>query len=185
MHTELIIDGPFEFAPPRSPGIHQSDILHRLCLARGIYKDDDDPDRVKWDLGLAHERAIVQLQMEKDPAFFKTGEIEVDGIKLNIDLIRQESWGIEPWEIKLTAASSMNGPGSQLFWRFESQLMTYCYGVNCKTGVLDVTFEDGDFSYPREAIRRAWRYHFTRHDLIENWIMYRSMLSIMIREKKG
>lgn len=175
MRAELEHEGVPDLVaqPIRTPGIHLSDVIRRICIFRGDFEDTDDPNEVLWDIGVNHEYAVKQrLHRDHPGRFMELGEIEVDGIKMNLDLLDTEPW--RPWEVKLTRMSAKHEPGSAKFWKYEAQVKGYCKGIKSLAAALDVTHLDGyyerDYS-KRKAIRRIWAYTFSEREIYEFWRM--------------
>lgn len=173
--VKLIRDGMPNICPMlnRSPGIHVSTLVHELCVGLGHYKDDgSEPSQALLEMGNAIEHALRERFALDDPdRYMQPGELEYENLFGTPDLLDVVLKA--DCEIKYTAMSSKNGPGSEKFWRYETQLKAYLQMLGWTTGELHVVFGRGDYSWTPagQPCYRVWRYDFTKAELESNWKM--------------
>lgn len=170
----------------RSPGPHVSSRIHTLCISLGHYAERDKDSQgspiisptilSRMQLGCALEHAIsARYALQFPNQYLQIGEIEKDGIHGTPDLVCIYST-LSIHEIKLTWMSTKGGPGSEKFWKYEVQLMAYCYMLSTLIGYLHVCYVMGNYKYNPDdpgsgVIYRVWRYNFTMSELKSNWRM--------------
>lgn len=163
----------------RISGIHVSAVINDLCIKLGHYKDTRDEDRNNGylEVGNCFEWALINRQHIDSPGrYIIPGELEENGIHGTPDLIDTVDWVDE--EIKATYMSSRHGPGSEKFWKYETQLKSYCYIMRMEIGRLRVLFIMGDYKGSGPQYRH-WEYRFTKSELRENWLMIESHAGVM------
>lgn len=167
---KLISDVMPELLPMqgRSPGVHVSSIISRMCIALGHFKDDGkDLPKAYMELGCALEHAIIQRFALDDPdRYQQPGELELDNMFGTPDLLDLTDEAVI--EIKLTWMSSNHEPDSQKFWRYWVQLKAYCKMMGWPLGRLHVCHIVGDWR-GSGPIYRVWECKFDREELDDNW----------------
>jgi hypothetical protein len=173
--VELIQDGLTSMLPPmvRGEGAHVSELIHEICLSLGHYKDDGgEPNMARMELGNAWEFALIEFLVRREPdRYFKPGELWLDDVSGNpdvLDVIEEADV-----EIKVSWMSSKHGPGSEKFFKYETQLKAYLYMLGWTRGYLHVVFVNGDYKYNQGGgpVYRVWRYEFSIEELEANWRM--------------
>ena len=142
MDIRLLRTGIDDLSPGhyRSPGIHVSTLLSRLCLRFGHYekKKDGAPisDRNR-ELGNAFEHSVVERAARKYPGrYIHNPEIRCDGLYITPDLVSsQDSLS---WSLKCTWMSPARGPEDIKMWKYLEQLKAELY---CLRRVLQGTAE--------------------------------------------
>ena len=135
MDAKLISNGFPDLSPGwyRSPGVHASILLDRICTRYGhyqkTYNKDGTPTPISSrnsTLGNAFEEMIVQMVDRKFPGqFIHNPEIECDGVYITPDLV-----GFDPglsWSVKATWMSPANTPDDVKMWKFMEQLKCELY----------------------------------------------------------
>lgn len=158
----------------RSPGLHLSDIIHDISLCWGYYEFNPNPSPAlinKWRLGLANEDAFIRQLKDEHPGRYLTlGEIEYDGVYMNLDLF--EGLNHFPEEFKLSWKSSRWPGDSEKFWSFWAQIKGYCKGMGSRQGRLRIVFPRDDYK-SNDVGYRQWLQTFSKAEINDNW---RSML---------
>jgi hypothetical protein len=189
MQISLIREGIPNLLPQlhRSPGIHLSDIIQRICIDRGIYTDTSDdpilfnPDthqptpltQTRWQLGCALETAITnRYQSEYPNTYVSPGELYLDNIPGTPDLGCLDDGLID--EIKLSWQSSIHTPDSDKFLPRRMQLMAYLKMIGVRVGRLHVCNVNGDYRGDRAPVYRVWQMEFSERELNENWLLIKS-----------
>lgn len=174
--VELIRDSMPNILPMtgRSKGDHVSTLVHELCLRLGHYQEQEGQvNQARLELGNCWERALIQrLELDNPDECVLGQEIELDGIFGTPDLFMPNRR--QDHEIKCTFMSTKHGPGSEKFWKYETQLKAYLHMLGWVTGVLHVCFVNGDYLFGRGGggpIYRVWQYEFTKIELEMNWLM--------------
>jgi hypothetical protein len=155
----------------RTPGTHVSALIHEICLTLGHYKDDGgEPNMARMELGNCFEHALIQrLELDDPDRYVRIGEIECEGLYGTPDLIDVIDECDD--EVKCTFMSSKNGPGSEKFYKYETQLKAYLYMLGWNKGRLHVLFVKGDYTWTPagEPQYRQWEYIFSQAELDANW----------------
>lgn len=163
----------------RSEGIHVSSVIHDLCIRMGMY-EERDPNIALFEVGNALEWAMIERRHRHDPErYIIPGELEKEGVFGHPDLVDIDVDVIE--EIKATWMSVRHGPESEKFWKYERQMMSYCWMWETVKSVLNVTFVNGDYkgSGPQH---REWGYEWKESELAENWQMIKRHGELMMKE---
>jgi hypothetical protein len=153
--------------------LHVGAIVKDLAIQYGYLKGDMEMSVTWAQLGCALEHAIAHRYSLHEPdRYVQIGELEKDGIYGTPDLIDIID-GCIPEEIKAAWMSSNRKPGSQEFWRYEAQLMSYCYMIGSPIGRLRVCHVNGDWKGTGPTAPK-YEYKFTRQELLENWARIKS-----------
>lgn len=182
MHVELISENAPVLLPQqdRSDGIHVSELIHEMAIRLGHYKEreaDEAPNQCMFELGNAWEWALIRrMELEHPGRYVRgdvVGELECEGVFGHPDLL--EPHARIDHEMKVTWKSlNSSGPGTQHFWKYETQAKAYCYMLGGWTKAqLHVAYVNGDYGWVRggEPKWRTWAYTFTQHELEANWRM--------------
>jgi hypothetical protein len=129
MHIEQISSGLEDLSLGfyRSPGVHASTLLSRLCVRQGHYEKSNSPisDRHR-EVGNAVEHAIAHRASLKYPdRYMHNPEILCDGIYITPDLVDADS----SWSIKASWMSITNDPESLKMWKYMEQLRLELYAL--------------------------------------------------------
>lgn len=181
--------------PPRSPGIHVSDVLRELLVAIGRYEERAEgemPNETMWDLGFAwedvlgrvladrmagaeNEQRLPQMELERDGIYGSPDGVLMNGLaRKGMDgtiLLHQEEIFIE--ETKLTWMSSRNSLDSPKLLPYVLQGKTYCAMAGCNVVRIRAFFVNGDYSYTTKGpnpIPREWYVRFNDRELEEWWV---------------
>jgi len=116
----------------RSPGVHGSTLIDRLCLRYGHYQKNKDgsplSDRNR-ELGQAFEQVKCEQIIRAYPneAFARNPEILCDGIYLTPDLVWTTQLSL--FEFKWTWMSPARDPNDEKMWKYLAQGQSYLYGL--------------------------------------------------------
>lgn len=166
------------FKQDRSPGKHVSSAIYRVMgeLHPDRFDPNREPSQMRLDLGNALERALAdELALRFPDQYARPGELTLDGITGTPDL-----WLIPEWatvEIKLTWASSRRAEDIEdpWFWRYWSQIKSYCHLAGMTKGYLIVVFINGNYRRDGggDPTAMAWSDTWSRVELAEHWQMIR------------
>jgi len=164
-------------APPRSPGLHQSDLIKGLLQELEPERFSKPLDALRIEMGFAFERMLEEGLKRKFPGIFRPFEIQVEGVAMSPDGYDAASNTLE--EFKATWMSSRHGIEDKRFWHWLVQIKGYLYGLTTHTGVehttarLRVFWVNGDYkgSGPQLA---SYRLEFEPREIVENWQMLRN-----------
>jgi hypothetical protein len=132
MDFSLHSSGLDDLSPPtyRSPGLHVSTLIDRLCIRLGHYEHTAGgiSDRNR-ELGQALEHAIVARFTRANPGeiFLHNPEILCDGISLTPDIVWLSR--MSDIEAKLTWMSPTNDPTTVKMWKYLTQGKAYLYAL--------------------------------------------------------
>lgn len=189
---------------PRSPGLHQSDLIRDLentVLKPGLRKPDIDisDDEMAtlnryreagfmWEIILESvfkRRRIDNLNPKK---FLRQVEIQHDGVFKTIDALQLEDRkkGIPKrvLEFKLTFRSAGRAQLDRIeseFWSWFVQLKGNCLAWDTRIASLFVFFVNGNYK-PTVPQTRRFDIAFTDEELLQNWSMLKQHEVIMRRE---
>lgn len=195
--SRLVSEGIPDLCPMknRSPGIHISHLIDRICLREGFYPlraSTTYRDRTRMQMGLNHEYALLERHIKHEKERYSKGyEMEVDEVFMTPDMFEvEESGGQEVikavHEIKLTwMTERYKFPECDKFWAYECQLKCYCYGAKVNIGYLHVGFINGNYTYESDdgPNMKCWEYNFTKHQLLENWCEMLVEAEVVERER--
>lgn len=177
----------------RSPGVHLSDLIHRVCVENNHYEEHSDTDidpvtgeyteelQTLLQVGCAFETALTIRYSQQYPGLYiQPGEITLDGIHITADLMnlvpddRYPDLPYKITEIKCTYMSSAEDPMGPKFWRIRSQLMAQCLAWKTTVGQIAILHLNGDCRGKRRPQFLVWELEFTQQELRENWALLRS-----------
>lgn len=133
MDITLYSTGLEDLSPPwyRSPGIHGSQLIDRLCLRYGHYQRDRDGSPISdrnREMGHSFEDMIARRIETKHPGeYLHNPEIECDGIYLTPDLVWKKQRADH--EVKWTWMSPANSPEDLKMWKYLAQGQAYLYAL--------------------------------------------------------
>lgn len=174
MDIQLISTGLTNLDPGyyRSPGVHASTLLDRICRRLGHYQHTIDKltgakvpisDRNR-ELGQAFEHSIAQRVQAIDPndpqlpvcgPFIHNPEILCDGVYITPDLVTGVARAA--WSIKLTWMSAARGPDDVKMWKYLEQLKAELYALRRVaegTAIIRHAFVDRDGTGEVESLLR-------------------------------
>lgn len=161
----------FAPGPPRTPGLHLSDIINSILKSLDPKKYDSGivyPNEYR-ETGFAFERVLEEAFLARRIDIVRPGEFELGGIIGSPDGIDVDDWRLR--EFKCTWKSMREAPTHRKFWNYIVQMKAYCRMVGTDRARLDVLFINGDYSDGFVPTSRAWELEFTPRELEENWIM--------------
>lgn len=172
--------------PPRSEGLHASELLHKLYPVKE-WDVPITPEQLATFgmLGLAFEDraqlALESLALESDWPWFvaRPGEVMANGIACSPDilLVAKDNNGEQrELSIKTCWKSCKDTPyeeeGEDQFpKKFEyyiAQCQTYCVPLNTDSAILLCYFVCGDWRPPIPQLR-GWELEFSNQEISENW----------------
>jgi hypothetical protein len=117
----------------RSPGIHVSTLLSRLCIRFGHFEKKKEKDGTfshisdrNREMGNAFEHSVVERAARKWPGrYIHNPEIRCDGLYITPDLISAQD-GVS-WSLKCTWMSPARGPEDVKMWKYLEQLKEELY----------------------------------------------------------
>ncbi len=161
----------FEPGPPRSPGLHLSEITQSILR-------DLDPEKYGSgkvypndyrEVGFAFEKILEDAFLSRRIDIVRPGEFVKHGIAMSPDGIDLDQWRLR--EFKATWKSMRNAPTDKKFWQYLVQMKAYCHAIETNRSRLDVLFINGDYRDGFVPTSRAWEFEFTARELEENWTM--------------
>ena len=168
-------------APPRSKGLHLSQVIYSLYDVLKPRKDDGDPygGRANMAMGFAWEHllsyCIAQVFWPPVDGLFciHPGEVERDGILMSPDAV----WvceGDEFEEWKCTQKSSEKTPLDYTTWVW--QMKAYAYTLGLRKARLRILHLRGGYGKGAGRCKdnmcyKTWLLEFTESELQENWDM--------------
>lgn len=181
-------DVPFEFPPPppRSPGLHLSDIIREI--ERDILGPEARPDKTPdqlvrlqahFEAGLLWERAFETAMRERytegRPWVKRQGEVEVDGVAMTPDALDTQEGVVEEYKWTRVSLATVLREGFDKKWPgYMMQLKAYCRACKTTKGKLIVYFVNGSYKWGTpegDPLPKCWLFTFTRQELEENWLM--------------
>jgi hypothetical protein len=182
----------FESGPPRSPGLHFSDIRESILkditpkkrakrFTRSESPEATNEQRGEGESdargplfhnyiqgGFTFEHALERSLVERRAGIFRPGEIVKDGIAMSPDGICIDDWTLE--EFKFTWKSSNGAPEDPKFWGWIIQMKAYCHALEINRARLRAFFVNGDYK-AKTPEYKVWQFVFTDEELHENWQM--------------
>ena len=162
--TELQEEFPktIKSSPPRSEGVHITDIISDLERELGVEYDNKWDQEILFEIGFMWEELLSLAFAERMAE--RPDELELDGIYLSPDGITDEA--VE--EYKCTFKSSRKTPED--IWRWMVQTKGYCKACERTKVVFRVLYLMGDYkgSGPQYKV---YEIEFTEMEIEENWSM--------------
>lgn len=162
----------------RAPGLHISSIISSLCVRLGHYPPKEEwseSDITRMQLGCALEDTIALRWTQEYPdRYVQLGGLELDGLHGTPDFVDTWDWAVE--EIKLTWMSSRHDPDSEKYWRYWTQVKSYCHILGTRIGRLHVCCINGNYKFDDGGgpQYRVWEREFSEQELAENWALLKS-----------
>lgn len=165
----------------RSPGLHQSRILHHVLQSydpERFGQKEGTPAYANFMMGLIFERALemawVSREFQVRPELIRPGEIIRDGIIVTPD--GYDTHHGRPEEYKFTKMSCRQPITDKKFWHYWVQLKAQAWVTGSNEGVLWLCHVNGnwskDFKNDPEAgyVIRGYVDQWTNLELEENWV---------------
>jgi len=153
-----ILDEPFPLldGPPRSPGLHLTNIIKDMLPDRSTDNELWKEPGFIWVVLLS---LAFGQRMPNRP-----GEITLDGIAMSPDGMDWDAWVVH--EYKCTWKSVRKEPMDDAYYMM--QAMGYCKGLGAKTVVMRMLYLMGDYrgSGPQYKV---YEIVFSERELEENW----------------
>lgn len=195
--------------PPRSAGIHVSDVLREMLVSIGRYDaDKGTPNETMWDLGNAWEDVLSQaLASRMHGNAFETRlpkvELERDGIYGSPDdvIIAEsaivtagapgagvlvEAGEIFIEETKATWMSANHSITSMKLLPYVLQVKTYCCMADCRVGRIRAFFINGHYDYKTKGpnpVPKEWYIRFSDRDLSDWWTSFTRQAARLRKEQ--
>ena len=181
--------------PPRSPGVHVSDLIRSIAVRTGVLKSETvkvgrrtetltegaGPDPTLFALGLAWECWAAGLY---PGMVWQPPEARCDGISMSADglTLAEEGCGTVVEEFKATRKSAhVSGSPRPIEgeWMWLAQVKSYCLGWDTDQARLHVLYINGNYRFGEpDGAPQYVRYDlaFTQRELSDNW-------ALMVRER--
>jgi len=189
----LTLPGPAPGTPPRSPGIHVSDLVRAAAVDLGLLEPDETPgqfNRVSINrmcAGLAFEEWYQKQIPASAGLVYHGGELAWDGVSGSPD-----AWQYpQTWHEFKFSWKSANTPVAK-YWYWLSQIQAYLYmggkmwgEPERKFAVLHVYHVMGDYR-GSGPIHRVTGLEFSQIELAENWTLlgrYRGKVEEELKRK--
>jgi hypothetical protein len=173
---EITAEDFSEATGSRSPGLHLSQILTELNIARGgtTYPETDAATKQNYfAMGFIWEQILTLIFREtalkkKAGTLVRPGEFVLNGVATSPDALDLGDYALE--EYKATYLSSAKPIDHDCFWPWIVQMKCYCKVTGTRTARLRVFFIVGDWRGSGPQVR-CWQFHFTDRDVDEAWAM--------------
>jgi hypothetical protein len=178
-------------APPRTPGIHVSDVLRRMLVDIGRYEKDAVFNDVRGDLGFAWEDVLSTVlagRMADESGYVRLPmmELERDGIYGSPDGVLLDAATDEFFieETKATWMSATHAIDSPKLLPWVMQGKTYCCLAGCTRLRIRAFFVNGNYKFDGAGPTvREWWITFTARELAEWWSAFTRMADKIRREQ--
>jgi hypothetical protein len=171
-----VVDLGVEPGPPRSTGVHVSQLIKAICFALEPERFGGEMDWNRIELGFTIEKVIEQAWAARRVEIIRPGEISKDGISGSPDGLSFDDQGPVVEEIKCTWMSMRECPEGKKFWHWIVQMKAYCYLTESTRARLHTFFVNGDYSQHREPTYKCWDLQFSPGEIDENWAMLRNAM---------
>ena len=155
-YREIVEEFPRVEGPPRSKGLHVSDII------RDMVPHNTWENNLFMEVGFIWERAL-SLAFGEELAN-RPGEIVKDGIAMSPDGMDWENWVLE--EYKSTWKSSRHLPVDNEYWMRQTQ--AYCLALGTCVVRMRILYVMGNYAGSGPQYK-VYEIHFTSRELEENW----------------
>ena len=170
--TQLDKPFPKHVGPPRSEGLHLTDITNAIyetlyAQERKRQSLSDDKDwRLIMEAGFIWERLLEMAW--RDLLGYRPEEVVKDGIAMSPDGLREDPEGLTLLEHKFTSKSSRNfDPMDNM--RYALQTKSYAYAVGAERCEMHILHMCGDYSRPYIPEYSVWLIEYTQQELEDNW----------------
>lgn len=145
---QLLVDA----GPPRTPGLHLSQIIRSICDAMEPGKYSGPINPLYTDPGFTFERVLETAWVNRHAGeIFRPGEIELDGVICSPDYIDLSVPDGELVESKMTEMSMKGCPTEGKFRKWLWQIGAYCHVCSLGQARLHVLWLRGDYAKVRRA----------------------------------
>jgi hypothetical protein len=161
--TELHEPFPEMPQPPRSAGLHVSDIIKSIMT--DLWKNEDtvdDTTRARWTLGYVWESALELAYKER--LGIRPAEIVVDGISCSPDYILREGGATIVNEAKCTWGSSNKDPSQNLRWMLQTK--AYCMAAEATHVKMYVFYMCGNWKPPAPEFK-LWDIQYSEQEVVD------------------
>lgn len=141
-----------EATPPRTAGLHLSQIIHSICASLEPNKYSGPINPLYTDPGFTFER-VMETAWASRLVVWHPGEFECDGIACSPDGVRFDKGDARLVELKMTEMSTDGFPDAPKFRKWIWQMGSYCYVMDLAIAELHVLFLRGDY----KKVRRDYR----------------------------
>ena len=162
-----------EASPPRTPGLHLSQIIRSILQSLEPAKYKDGPvDMLYADPGFTFERVLETAWSSRRANLVRPGEIECDGIICSPDYLDFDGPDPEPVlvESKMTEMSMVGCPTDPKFRKWLWQIAGYCYALDVTKSRLHVLWMRGDYKEVRRAYE-VFEIVWEQEELDRTWAM--------------
>lgn len=160
-----------EAQPPRTPGLHLSQIIRSILQSVEPGKYPSGPVNTLYtDPGFTFERVLETAWASRQAGVFRPGEVTRDGIICSPDGIRCEGHDTILIESKMTEMSMVNCPTDPKFRKWIWQIGAYLSATYLNVAELHVLWLRGDY----KKVRRAYtvdRIEFTEEEKDHTWAL--------------
>lgn len=179
----LTLPGPTPGTPPRSPGLHVSDLVRAAAIDMHLFQPDDEtagfsqPSINRMCAGLAWEEWLSRQYAGR--VQFHPMEVDVHGAKGSPDGFSLTSGNVNVHEFKFTWKSA-NTPVSRC-WYWVSQIQAYLLGLQTTQAFLHTYHVMGDYR-GSGPIYRVTYMEFTVKEIHENWQLLEQYRPAVMRD---
>jgi hypothetical protein len=164
-YIELNEEFPLIAGPPRSPGLHVSQII------KGIEEDIYKKKYANWknaaDVGFIWEELLsLAYRNYAVPIGERPGEVERDGIIGSPDAMNFNIW--RPEEFKFTWRSAKKTPDT--IWKYMTQVKAYLKMLDAREMMMRVLYANG-FYDGKGPVYKCGLVRFDRWEIDDNWRM--------------
>lgn len=189
-HGILDVGGMSTERYPRTPGLHESDVIHWIDDKLGISRKNKSPiDTDLWEqagpIGFLWEDLFSSMLASRAVVgkdLIRGLELDCDGILMSpdgVDVVADDGLG-EGWEFKFTWMSSNTLPHD--VWRWMAQIKNYAKATGIMTWNMAVLYCCGTYRPPAPVLVGE-RITFTAQDIEENWRMMMNAIEPMQAER--
>lgn len=158
----------FKQGPPRSEGIHVTDVIRSIMdelFGSGPGWDDTEL-ALAAEIGFIWEDALSEALKGRAPE--RPSEIELDGIAMSPDGISQYGEAVMVDEYKATWKSCNKGPETNVKWMMQTK--AYCKAVKTDKCRFRVLYINGTYR-PPQPVFKTFVIQFEQWDIDDNWDM--------------
>lgn len=160
----------FEAGPPRTPGLHVSDIIQSMLrdIDAKKYSNDGNSEtrQLYFQTGFAFERVMEQAFNARRLNIFRPGELAMDGVLLSPDGVNLDEGADD--EIKWTTRSSRDALMGSKWNGWHMQFMAYCRALGTRTAIVRALFAMGDWKTKQPEFG-TYRVTYTNQEIETNW----------------
>ena len=155
--------------PPRTPGLHVSQIIRSICASLEPKKYGDGPvNPLYTEPGFAFEVLLSAAFQARRTDIFRPGEVEKDGIICSPDGVQLVGSNVWLEEFKSTEMSMSGFPTDPKFRKWLWQIAAYCYVMETLYSRIRVLWLRGDYQKVRREYE-VWEIVWTQDELDATW----------------